>query len=229
MRHIFALFITLISINTYAFKLSPMSITLDKDSEFKGTIQVQNESSEPLAIEISMAKRVMDTKGSETHPEANSLFEIYPAQIILTPKQKRSIRVTWKGDKKIESEQAFRLIAEQLPIEIDGKKKAGIKLLLKYIAAIYVTGDDNKSDIQTAIIAQKENKLSIKIDNKGTKHQILKDAEIILYSGKNEFKIKTEELKNLAGENILAKNTREFEIKIPTTNKIEKIRLKFND
>lgn len=206
-----------------------MSLTLDKDSSFKGTIQIENESSAPMAIEISMAKRVMDEFGKETHPIVADQFQIYPEQIILASKQKRSIRVEWKGDKEIKEEMPFRLIAEQLPIEMDGKPKAGIKLLLKYIAAIYVRPENVKSKIIASVKSYKGDNLQVLVKNTGSKHQILKDAVLILKAGKDQKEISGEHLKGLSGENILAGGQRVFNITVPPKQKIEEIEIKYND
>lgn len=223
------LFLLLISPITFAFKLSPMSLTLEKNSQFKGTVQIENESSEPMAIEISIAKRIMDESGKETHPIVTNLFQIYPEQIILSPKQKRSVRIEWKGDKKIKEEKAFRLIAEQLPIEVDGKSKTGIKLLLKYIAAIYIAPEDTKSKIEISLNSQKENTIQLHVKNTGTKHQILKDAVLILTMDKEKKEFTGDAIKALTGENILAGGMRVFNLKIPGIKKVDSVEIKYND
>lgn len=220
--------ITLISYSTLAFKLTPMSSSIIAQDKTTSILSLYNEGKEPIAIEISMAHREMDKNGKEKHPSADGLFAVYPNQLILNAKQKRSIKVQWLGEKNIKTEKSFRLIAEQLPINVSNEKRKGIKILLRYIAAIYITPKDGASKIESKLITQKEDKIKIEVQNHGNIHQVLKEAKLKVKTDKWQT-FEKDALKGLAGENILAKSKREFTIKLPNSEKVKEVKIDYND
>ncbi len=234
MRFIFTLFIFLTSINIYAFKFSPMSLTIeDKGRNKTSLLYVENDSKSPIAIQISMAKRVMDENGDEKHPEVEDDFLIYPPQLILKAKQKRSIKLTWLGKNNLKQEKAYRVIVEQLPIEVDSKKKkSGIKVLLRYIGAVYVNPGKTKSMLKVSKVKLENKKLNVWVKNEGTKHQVLKELKLILSQNKKKVMIDTKSLQNFAGENVLANHTRRFSVLLENhpfqTDKKLKVELDFD-
>ena len=56
--------------------------------------------------------------GIETNQDANDDFIVYPPQLIVPPGTQQVIRVTWIGEPEPPIELAYRLIAEQLPINL---------------------------------------------------------------------------------------------------------------
>lgn len=205
-----------------------MTLSLTKESDFKNVVYVENESSEVIAVEVTMAKREMDKFGKEKHPSASSLFKIYPSQLFLKPKEKRSLRLQWLGEKEIKDEQSFRLIAEQLPINVNAKKKQGIKLLLRYIAAVYVSPSSEKRNLAIKIKEQKGRSLTLEITNKGNVHQVLHDLKATLtLNSKKKIILEKLQLPNFAGENILQGKTRLFKIKLPSSELVKKVDLDF--
>ena len=124
MSRLFLLIFCLHVSNLYAFKFSPMSITINPSSGEKSTVAyLENDSSSPIAIQITLANRVMDSNGNETYPEVVDELQVYPSQMIIPPYEKKSIKVTYTGKDIGEIEKAFRIISEQLPIEVDKKEK----------------------------------------------------------------------------------------------------------
>ncbi|MBD0866649.1 MAG: molecular chaperone, partial [Rhodobacteraceae bacterium] len=84
----------------------------------KKTYRAENESAAPMAVQISLKRRQMALDGSETLSDAEEDFVVFPPQFLLGPGQVRSIRVQWLGDPQPEVELAYRIIAEQLPVDL---------------------------------------------------------------------------------------------------------------
>jgi fimbrial chaperone protein len=229
MNSLFVFIFSFIICNAYAFKFSPMSITINPSSGERSTVAyLENDSSSPIAIQITLARREMDVNGNETYPEANDELQAYPSQMIIPPYEKKSVKVTYTGKEIGEVEKAFRIISEQLPIEVDKKvkKKTNVKILLKYIAALYVENGKTEANVKLNAwrIQNKEIELSIK--NDGNKHQVLTNLSIVFSKdGEKIIIIEPKDLKNISGENILAKSERIF--KIPLTSNLNKIDAKF--
>lgn len=176
---------------------------------------VENESNEKMAIELTVKERRMNSDGKEELPPTSEL-SIFPPQMIIPPKEKRTVRVMWNGPGKISSEKSFRVIAEQLPLDVDKKKKGtGIQMLMKYMAAFYVTPPDAKADLGTTLISSLPGKLVFKVTNSGMRHQIIYKPKLTFRKGSNKIILGTKELKGFAGENILSKSERFFSIEYP--------------
>lgn len=197
----------------FGFTLSPMSHSINLDeNEKQAQFFVENPSSEPIAIQITLTTRQQKEDGSEENKETDELAA-FPPQLIVPPKEKRSIRVTYKGTKP-EFEKSYRLIAEQLPVDVKKAKKkgSGIKMLLKYVAALYVDPGDTKYDVQVQAIKRDGKSLKVTIENRGTTHAPMLRPELTLEKGDKKIVLKEKALKGLVGENILAKTKRTFTI-----------------
>ena len=212
MTHKFSFFILPFYFLLTGFSLTPMSQTIELESNQKqAQFLLDNPTSEPMAVEISLRDRFQKEDGTEDTPVTKDLAA-FPPQLIIPPKEKRTVRVQWLGEKP-NSERAFRVVAEQLPLQVDGKKKkgSGIKMLLKYVAALYVNPADTESNVQVVGVEPGE-ELAIKVENKGTRHQLLGNAVLTLSKGDKKIKLDGDKVKGLAGENVLAGSRRVFRI-----------------
>lgn len=201
-----------VSLNSYAFKFSPMSTTIGiKENNNSTLFFIENDSDQAIAVTASVLKREMNIEGIESNPQINGEMTVYPSQLIIPPNEKRSVKVTWVGTIVPKMEQAYRLIAEQLPIELDKnkKQKASIKVLLRYVAALYVQAEDFDADISLKKIDVDDKKVSFLISNSGKKHQVLSNLSMKI-GGKKTLELTSEDLKGMTGENILGLTERVF-------------------
>lgn len=199
----------------YAFTFSPMSQTIDLSENQKGTqYLIENSTSEPMAIELSVQERKMNIKGEETLSDTKEMM-VLPPQIIVPPGDKRTIRVNWLGKEIPKEEKNFRVIAEQLDLDVNQKpkKKGGVKMLMKYMATLYLTPKDAESKITITSFSFENKELKMLIENSGNKHQILGNPKIVFTHDDKKTEFTDPDLKGLAGENVLGNSKREFVIK----------------
>jgi fimbrial chaperone protein len=217
-------FVLAFSISANAsFRLVPMSVSLTPEGA--GATQaftVENTSNEKIAVQIQMAERIMKSDGSEEHPPADKLFNVFPAQMILEPKASRTVRVSWLGEKNPPKELNYRLIAEQLPVgglQAKAKGNAVINILMRYIAAIYIDppGTEAHLEVKSVTKTREKNKsmLAVELVNDGTKHQILNEPVLVVSAkGKADTTLSGDALNALSGQNVLAGGKRRFLIPI---------------
>lgn len=214
MKLIIFIFTITFSLSTLAFKFSPMSQTLNPAKDKNSIFVLENDSNEPIAVQMTIAKRLMDIHGKEIQEEEKKAVTIYPDQLIVPPGEKRSIKVSWNEDSKnkLSAEQAYRIIAEQLPIDLSKNKKKGanIKVLLRYVAAFYVTSDEFESKVNVSSIETSKDQIKFVLENSGNMHQVLTKLSMSFKSGDKTIEIPSESLKGMSGENILANSKREF-------------------
>lgn len=223
-----ALTLTLIAPKAgFGFTLTPMSVSFETSG--KGatqTFQAHNDAEEDIAVEISLSGRVVAQDGSETQPkiaDVDKLFLVYPPQVILKAGEKRNIRVSWIGPSQLPEERAYRLIAEQLPVDTkprDANRGATIKMLLKYVAALYVTPPQAKPKVVLKSFSRQDSatpKLRLVLENQGNRHTLLNGLQVKLTPSTGKPVILPQEaLSEVAGQNLLANSSRRFEVPWPT-------------
>lgn len=201
---------------SWSFAFTPMSQTIEMgDGQKQALYLVDNPTTTPMAVEISLRERVQKEDGTEDHPVTKDL-SAFPPQLIIPPKEKRTVRVNYMGAKPT-TEKSYRVIAEQLPLEVDGKnrKGTGIKMLLKYVAALYVDPGETSPKVVVEKIELNQG-LAVTVLNAGNQHAPLTNAKLVLTSpSKKKITVEGDALKGLIGENILAGNRRVFRIGVP--------------
>lgn len=197
----------------FSFSFTPMTKTLNIDKADKTQFQIQNTSNKPIPVVLKVLSRIQKSDGSEKLPQTRD-FQIIPPQVIVPPKDKRSIRLSYKGNKELDREASYRVVAEQVPLNVGEKKKSGIEMLLKYQAALYVAKDEfqSKLDINKFEVGQK---LKVYIKNSGRAHQYLRNVQIAFLKDENKISVSKKDVESLEGQNILAGVERVFEFSVP--------------
>lgn len=237
-RNTLLVFFSLIfSLNSYAFKFSPMSATIGVSAKNNSTLfYLENDSDRPIAVQVSLAQRNMDINGTESNLKISDELIIYPSQLIIPANEKRSVKVSWSGKEIPAKELAYRLIAEQLPIELEQNKskKVSIKVLLRYVAALYVSADDYNSSISIEGVRTADKRVFLEVSNSGKEHQVLINLNLkfINDKSKKEILFLAEDLKGMSGENILADSKRIFSFpqagKFAEISSSDKVKISFD-
>lgn len=206
-----------------AFRLVPIEMELEPSGRGATQIfRVENDNRDAVAIEIKILARQMGMNGEDVLTETGDEFVVFPEQMILQPGENQSLRVQWVGDPKPERELPYRLIAEQLPIDI-GKAPANggqVRLLVRYVASLYILPPGVKAAVNFVSAKQETTPqgpaLAIVLRNDGTARQIMKEPTVTLNGGGKTVTLKAEQLAGLVGENLLGGTTRQFLIPVPT-------------
>ncbi|MDZ4660570.1 MAG: fimbria/pilus periplasmic chaperone [Pseudomonadota bacterium] len=201
----------------HAFELTPM----EKEFSSSGvrsnqTFFVENKSSKPVALEINMFRRTHGANGVEQRTATDDFF-IFPRALQLKAQEKRAIRVTWQGAKSVDQELAYRLVAEQISVDVDKttNKNIDIKYLLKFIASVYVTPDSSKPEVSVKGVLSKNGRLHVFLQNKGKKHKILNTSRLMVRTGSGVKELPPKFTEVLQRQNILASSTQYFSVPTP--------------
>src|SRR6267142_2679827 len=213
----------LITAESHGFTLVPISATVEpKGFAVSASFRVENETSNRVAFQISMRTRDVDEFGKETMLGASNLFTIFPQQGIIPPGQKQNVRVVWKGSANPTNELAYRIVAEELPVELEHEKtQSHIKVLLKYVGSLYVRPKNCKSQLQITRLARatdanSTNAYEFAISNIGTAHQGLINPLLTITDSQGaKTELRGEQLPGIDGQNILANHTRRFRVALP--------------
>jgi fimbrial chaperone protein len=202
-----------------AFSLTP--IEADFSPSGRGAAQVfriENTTASPIAVEISAKQRKMLESGEDELSDADDQFTIVPAQLVLQPGQAQSVRVQYVGAPAVQVERAFRLIAEQLPIDVGQAPAANagqMRLLVRYVASIYVVPAAPRAvlSVRDVKLTQSLGRPTIEflVVNEGTSRRVMRGLRLdvggAILSG--------QALTGVEGENVLAGTQRRFRIPAP--------------
>jgi len=210
------------------FTFSPISQEFTVDGKNSSRVfAIHNDSlTDRIAVKVSVFARKMDEEGRETLEPCPGDFLIYPSQNILAPGETRSVRVKWQGGPVSGREKAYRIIAEQLPVDLQEEQVpeegGGIRFTFRYEGSLYVITEGGEPSLELnsikTVMKEGSSWLELQFDNRGSRHVIMGDLNITLNSPYNNFdtiELGPDKLKGVSGENILAGNRRIFLIPEP--------------
>lgn len=217
-RPLLLLALSLTGVCAHAISFTP--IEMDFSPAGRGATQVfrlENTTSETAAVEMSIKARAMAANGDDQLTDADDQFNVFPAQVVLQPGQVQTVRVQYVGVATLDRERAFRLIAEQLPIDVGQVPQNGgrMRLLVKYVASVYVVPANVKAVLSvtdTRLVAEGGTRwLQVTVHNEGGTRKILKDLKVDVAG----VTLAGAQLKGMEGENVLARTTRVFKVPAP--------------
>ena len=219
-----ALILMMGAIRLSAFTLEPISRTFRPSGpESSRVFRVSNPSDRRIAVGLQMLSRELLPDGSEVREPVGGLFSVFPSQMILEPGSRQNVRVRWTGPQRIDREQSFRLVAEQLPVDFgDQAEQEGgsIKFVFRYLAAVYVTPPGAAPEVTVRIderAGEPEQGLWVMVENRGTRHTILDSLALTVADGDTLLGLfPPEELRGLSGENLLAGSARRYFLPMET-------------
>lgn len=198
-------------------------ITMEFEPSGRGasrSFRIDNSSAEPVAVQISIVAREMDLDGKETYIPATNEFTIFPPQAVVRPKQSQAVRVTWIGNKAPAKELNYRIIAEQLPVNLKKNTTTGgaVNLVIRYLGTIYIVPRGAKPEVvlESANVEKDpdgKTQLVLVLHNRGTAHSLLNDLKLKVVAADQTLALAGEDqLKGMISENILGQHKRRFKI-----------------
>ena len=210
-----AVFLISIAATAAAFTFMPMSITRSPSGANSiASFRITNDSSQQIAITIKAMMREIDENGNETNKPADNLFAIFPTRVVVQPNSFQNIKVQYKGNPSLSREVAYRIIAEQVPIDFSQQQTSGVKVMFRYIAALYVAPPNvsHKVSVTKVEYGEQESKKGffVTITNSGTRHAIINDPVMKISGSSFTITLKDESVSAINGQNLLAGNVRKF-------------------
>lgn len=211
------------AVSAQAFRFEPISQDFAPSGPGASHVfRVTNTMTERIAVRVSIRPRRIERDGVEVQGAEAEEFLVYPRQMLLAPGEARSVRVRWEGSSTPQSEQAYRIIAEQVPVDFGAEQPAqgaGIRLTYRYEGALYVVPPGAAPDLrlEAARVVDRDGGrvLVVEVANAGTRRTLLHEASLTIRTDSGETVLGPEELPGMAGENMLAGSTREFAVPAP--------------
>lgn len=203
-------------------KISPFkaAMTAAAAGAASSVFYIENNSDEPAAVQVSVQKWDMLPDGTEVNADAEDAFTVFPAQVVLKAHERRAVRVQWLGDTMPETEQAFRIVAEQIPITLKDTPASGsgLRFLLRFKAALYIGPPRATHEVSVEKIEPVgSGTLRVTLVNKGSGHTLMRKPVLTLTCADGQtVTLHEKDLTKLAGSNIHAGKIRFFDISVPS-------------
>ncbi|MFP4151271.1 MAG: molecular chaperone [Alkalispirochaeta sp.] len=170
---------------TSAFQLVPMSAVIETDAPSPVEVfSINNTTPEAIAIQLRTVTREILPDGTEVNNDAREQLQVFPSQLIVPPGTTQTVRVRWTGATVPDRELPFRLVAEQLPINLDRETEdnSGVRFMLRYRATVYVRPPDTAPEITVLDVATdpEAETVTITVENRGSRHQSFPEGRIAL-------------------------------------------------
>lgn len=197
-----------------ALSVTPMSVELtESGAGSTASFRIENDGEAPIAVLVSVMTRSVDPDGRERNGPVGNDFLVVPARMVLEPKTARIVKVQWRGQAALTVERAYRVLVEQVPVSFAESGGSGIRILFRYIAALYVVppGAAGRVSLVSIVPAVHEGQpgLLVTLRNDGTKHFITSNPRLLVRGGSQEIELSGESLTGLNGLNMLARSSRE--------------------
>lgn len=182
--------------SSHAYKLEPISrVFAPTGSNATQSFEIINDGAERIALTVSILTLERDETYAEHNRDAEDEFLVYPPQIVLSPGKRQTLRVTWLGDPRPTRELTYRLVVQQVPIELLDPKAtpspalAGrVRVMLAYRGTLFIRPPKASPSIDVEARAASNHALVLTLVNRGTSVGLVKSCAVILH-GENGAKL----------------------------------------
>lgn len=145
---------------------------------------IKNNTEKKVTLTIDLLERDMNEKGElrEREVAPKEYVQVYPKQMILSPGEKRTVRVIFNGTKLPKREHSYILVISDHTVrELQNKKdNSGIKFKTKIITKVFVKRNDHAPEIKFVGFKffKERRSLELTFSNKGKASGVIESSSI---------------------------------------------------
>jgi fimbrial chaperone protein len=166
-------------------EVQPMSYDLTTGgSEAQQNLRVENSSTTPTAVELTVERRHILPDGSEKREPADDDFLIFPPQGIVPANGFQTFRVQYIGDPALKKTALYTVTVAQLPIDTSSDQSAvQIVFHLGTLAAVSPANSKPELVVTGVSPSTDADKLTVHITNQGNRYARLRGGKWTLTGG----------------------------------------------
>ncbi len=171
----------------FAMKVQPMHLEMQSiGNTSSSTINVENDASNSLPVELSIEKLILDVDGRPTYLPADEDWLIFPPQALIPPNGQQNFRLQWLGSPELQESQSFHLAIKQVPVEMP-KDQSGIQLVYNIRALVNIAPPNAKADLEVVKVGKlndpdsaNKQTVSLLLENRSRKYAMFSDYNLSL-------------------------------------------------
>jgi fimbrial chaperone protein len=210
----------------FAVRMVPIVAEVTTSGEpAEQSFRVDNPSGSPAAVEITVLKRSTTLDGEEVRESAVDEFVVFPEQMVLMPGESQLIRIQWLGQEQLTQELAYRVIAEELPVDFAGEQKQvvgtgpTVHLLMRYEGMLYIQPPLTRAHVELAssrvVDHEGEKHLELVLVNSGNMHVVIDEPRVSIARQDGAVDLQETEVHQKLKVNMLAGEKRRFLLRWP--------------
>lgn len=174
-----------------AYQFQPISrVFSPAGSKATQSFEIVNDGAERIAVVVSFSTLERDDAYMESNRDAEDEFLAYPAQVIIPPGGKQTVRVTWLGTTKPTRELTYRMVVEQIPLGLLDKTVPAaattgkLQVMMTYRGTLFIRPPNaapkialRKAELVTSPQGQM---LAVTLENTGTAVGLVKSCALAL-------------------------------------------------
>ena len=203
--------------SAWGFDVSPISAELDIAKQRSHLITITSQDKEQIPIRVKAVSWRLTKDGEDIRGDTKDII-LFPGQFVLSPDEKRVVRVGARAKSKPDIELSYRILIQQVPVELNDRQgtESGVRLLTAYATAFYIKPQNPRSDVRLQSVDRSDGGLVFKLYNDGNTHTHLYKLTLTLSQDGKTVRFDTDkQLPHFMNENLLAKSERDFSWKWP--------------
>jgi len=168
----------------HAFSVQPLQMQLEPFGDAsRGTFEVANDGIDSVSIEALPMRVDHDEEGREVLTDAEDDLLVFPPVAIVPPGSVQSIQVQFIGNPAIVASGTFRVLIENVPVELEGGAASGIALKRSIQTLLHVVPSGTRSEPSVIGTEVAQNGVwHVTIANEGKRYARLPETQWVLES-----------------------------------------------
>jgi len=192
-----------------SLKVVPVRVYLDGPSS-TAVLTLTNNGPDGITVQIGAKSWEQDEQGQDQYHETRDIV-YFPRILELEPSSERIIRIGYQGPRVLESEGAYRLFLQELPLTGSGEQV--LKLVLTLSIPVFVKPSVERTSFAIKPLEQAQGQLSVNVANEGNTHVLLDRITVRGLDSASRQAFSTE----ARGWYLLPDRSRTYELVVPQT------------
>lgn len=187
-----------------ALSVTPIQVEMLSTGGQRAQVTVNNDSQEPLPVEIGIDKLALDENGGRKLSKAGEDFVVFPPQAMIAPGSSQVFRLQWVGEPMIAESQTFMMSINQVPVKLP-KGKSAVQIVMSFGVVVNVAppqGSPSLTLVGTGIETDKKTGKrhpTVTVANPTKIHALLPQGTLNLSSGSWSKRMTAAELSEKVG------------------------------
>jgi len=136
------------ALDANALSVSPIHVEMTTTGNgSRAQITVNNDSSAPVPVEVTLEKFSLDEAGNRKTAKAGDNFLVFPPQALIQPGATQVFRVQWVGDPAIAQSESFMMSVNQIPVKLPAGQSA-VQVVMSFGVMINVAPPQGQSELK---------------------------------------------------------------------------------
>lgn len=166
-----------------AMSVTPIHVEMLSAGGPRAQVTVNNDSKDPLPVEITLEKLSLDENGGRKTTKAGDSFLVFPPQAMIPPGGTQVFRLQWVGEPEIAKSETFLMSVNQVPVKMP-KGKSAVQIVMSFGVMVNVAppkGSPSLKVVESGVTTDKKTGKrhpTVTLMNESKVHALLPDGQL---------------------------------------------------